>query len=106
MKSILLAALILSVFSFKSLWFDTILDSGDALTDDQILDIYQDWLLYYKKNLNDLPETFGAKYQTFKQKVRDILEHNSDKSQTYIKGLNEYSDMTDEEFNRFYLMDP
>jgi len=60
MKSIVLFILLISVFSFKSVRWDSKLDSGAPLSDDEILDIYQDWLLQYKQNLNELPETFGT----------------------------------------------
>ena len=42
----------------------------------------------YKTDLNDLQETFGARYQIFKGKVQEILAHNSDPEKTYTKGLN------------------
>jgi len=48
MKSILLLILFISVLSFKSLRWDSKLDSGVSLSDDEILDVYQDWLLHYK----------------------------------------------------------
>ena len=40
--------------------------------------------------------------QVFADKVKDIIAHNTDDTNTWIKGINEYSDMTDEEFFDYF----
>ncbi len=38
----------------------------------------------------------------FAAKIKDIIDHNTDPSKNWKKGLNEYSDMTDAEFNDYF----
>jgi len=38
----------------------------------------------------------------FEDKVREIVAHNSNPNSTWMKGVNEYSDMTDEEFADYF----
>lgn len=44
----------------------------------------------------------------FFQKVKDIIAHNTNPSYTWKKGLSEYSDLTNEEFNDYFhiIKDP
>lgn len=41
----------------------------------------------------------------FETKVRDIAQHNANPNLAWKKGLNEYSDLTDEEFNSYFNFD-
>lgn len=43
------------------------------------------------------------RFQIYKQNVAEIKKHNSDPSQTYKKGENQFTDLTTEEFQRRYL---
>ncbi len=38
----------------------------------------------------------------FETKVKEIITHNSQPNVTFYKGLNEYSDLTDEEFADYF----
>ena len=38
----------------------------------------------------------------FEAKLREIVTHNSNPNSTWVKGINEYSDMTDEEFSDYF----
>jgi len=42
--------------------------------------------------------------QTFAENLEKIIEHNSNGKSAYVKGLNKFSDMTDEEFMAYYRM--
>lgn len=44
----------------------------------------------------------GNRKSIFKAKVQEIIEHNQQASNTYKKGLNAFSDMTDEEFVDYF----
>jgi len=38
----------------------------------------------------------------FAQKVKEIISHNTNPTAAWKKGLNEYSDMTEEEFTAYF----
>jgi len=44
----------------------------------------------------------GLRYTIFKEEVQNIIVHNADTTQSWKKGLNQYSDMTFEEFKQHY----
>jgi cathepsin H len=51
---------------------------------------------YYKDVSN------AARKEIFAAKLRDIIQHNSNPSMNWQKGLNEYSDMSDLEFTNYF----
>lgn len=46
----------------------------------------------------------SQRMQTFAENLEKIIEHNSNGKSAYVKGLNKFSDMTDEEFMAYYRM--
>ena len=67
--------------------------------------MYRDWLEIYKEGLFN-PKEAMEKFSVFKLKAYDIISHNKDETQTWTKGLNAWSDLTDSEFEELYpLMD-
>ena len=64
--------------------------------------MYKEWLQYYGKDVSELqtPERF----ETFKTNIKNVREHNM-KGLSYTKGVNQYSDLTFEEFKEWYLME-
>jgi len=46
------------------------------------------------------PNAEVARYAIWKQKLREIVEHNSNSKHTYKKGLNHFSDLTHEEYRQ------
>jgi cathepsin L len=44
----------------------------------------------------------GDRRAIFEENVRDIVAHNSGRDQTWQKGVNAFSEMTDEEFVQYY----
>ena len=38
----------------------------------------------------------------FENVLKDIIAHNSNPDNTWIKGINEYSDLSDEEFIKYF----
>jgi len=56
----------------------------------------------YAKIYADLAEEQYRK-TIFLRNIIKIEEHNADKTQTYTKGINQFSDLTDEEFKAQYL---
>lgn len=102
-SSILILISVLSLtLAFKSARFESLLETGAPLTDDQTLDLYNEWLVYYEKPLTNLQETMGSRFSIFKEEVESIVKHNADDSQSWKKGLNAFSDMTFDEFKTYY----
>lgn len=46
--------------------------------------------------------SFFERQSNFQDKVQEVIAHNSDPTSTWKKGINEFSDMTDAEFNEYY----
>lgn len=110
MKYILLLAFVCVALSFdmgspqEKSW-EAHLSGEKALSDIDMNLMYRDWLDHYGKDLTNqitLPTTFGVRFSNFKNKVQQIIAHNSDKTQGWTKGLNQFSDMTDEKFEDYY----
>ena len=57
-----------------------------------------DFLNHYSKDMSDQTKTM-ERFSVFKSKAREIIAFNKDKSNTWEMGINEWSDITDEEFN-------
>merc|ERR1719228_77870 len=63
--------------------------------------VWEDWKLEYGKVYS--AEEEPARYATWLTSKEEIDLHNADYEQTYTVGLNEWSDMTQEEFEEVYL---
>ncbi|KAJ9166276.1 hypothetical protein P3X46_021052 [Hevea brasiliensis] len=70
-------------------------------TDDEVMAIYEDWLVKNGKAYNALGER-ERRLQVFKDNLRFIDEHNSE-NRTYRVGLNRFADLTNEEYRSMYL---
>ncbi|CDW81400.1 cathepsin h [Stylonychia lemnae] len=87
--------------------FAHILDGTSAVTLDDIEVMYSKFVQQYKQQMNYSPSS-QFKSQTidrkmiFAQKVQEIIKHNTAPSVSYKKGLNPFSDMTEEEFVSYY----
>lgn len=67
------------------------------LTENRAREIYHKFSVVYQKSKSE------DKFKVFHDKLKDIIKHNKDVSKTYKKGINQFSDLTDEEFNESYL---
>lgn len=74
-------------------------------TDDEVMALYEEWMLEHGKVYNGLGEKV-ERFEIFKDNLRYIEGHNSLPNQTYKLGLNQFSDLTDEEFESIYLGSP
>ncbi|KAF2309768.1 hypothetical protein GH714_005059 [Hevea brasiliensis] len=70
-------------------------------TDDEVMAIYEDWLVKNGKAYNALGER-ERRFQVFKDNLRFIDEHNSE-NRTYRVGLNRFADLTNEDYRSMYL---
>jgi len=66
-------------------------------TDETLLDMYHDFLTHYEKDLTDKAATM-ERFSIFKQNLRSIISFNKDISNTWEMGVNEWTDLTDAEF--------
>lgn len=67
--------------------------------------MYLDFLTHYEKDVSD-EKGAALRFTVFKKKVQEIMEFNKVKSNTWEKGLNKWSDQTDEEFNEIFPLLP
>lgn len=70
-------------------------------TDDEVMAIYEEWLVKHGKNYNALGER-DRRFQVFKDNLRFIDEHNS-WNHSFRVGLNRFADLTNEEYRSMYL---
>uniref|UniRef100_A0A164VP15 Actinidain n=1 Tax=Daucus carota subsp. sativus TaxID=79200 RepID=A0A164VP15_DAUCS len=71
-------------------------------THDELLSIYESWLVKHHKNYNAL----GAKekrFEIFKDNLRFIDEHNKGVNQSFKLGLNKFADLSNEEYKSMFL---
>jgi C1A family cysteine protease len=73
-----------------------------------ILNIDSEWdrftafLERFHKKYETLKE-FEERFEIFKENVKHIFDHNSDKLQNYTLGINQFSDLTSNEFTEKYI---
>jgi len=88
--------------------FHHVLSGKESLTDAHIDQMYTQFLDEYKDASGRTPSHSFLKSskqdrkQIFANKVTEIIEHNTDPEQTYVKGVNSYSDMTEQEFTSMF----
>ncbi|XP_009775102.1 low-temperature-induced cysteine proteinase-like [Nicotiana sylvestris] len=71
-------------------------------TDDEVMSLYESWLVEHKKVYNALGEK-DKRFQIFKDNLRYIDEHNSVPDKSYKLGLTQFADLTNEEYKSIYL---
>ena len=71
-------------------------------TDDEVMSMYESWLVKHGKNYNALGEK-EKRFQIFKDNLRFIDEHNNSQDRTFTVGLNRFADLTNEEYRSMYL---
>ncbi|XP_074313172.1 cysteine proteinase mucunain-like [Silene latifolia] len=72
-------------------------------SNDDVLAIYEKWLVHHGKNYNALGEK-EKRFEIFKDNLKFIDEHNSgSESKSYELGLNKFADLTNEEFRAKYF---
>lgn len=67
-----------------------------------VLDLYSVWKIQFNKTLLSAEEN-NVKLGVFYENYKKIISHNEDTNRTYDLGLNEFMDLTHEQFANFYL---
>lgn len=71
-------------------------------TDNEVMDLYEAWLVEHGKSYNGLGEK-DKRFEIFKDNLRYIDEQNSVANRTYKLGLNRFADLTNDEYRSMYL---
>ncbi|KAL3340420.1 hypothetical protein AABB24_028850 [Solanum stoloniferum] len=75
---------------------------GAGGTDDEVMSLYESWLVEHKKVYNALGEK-DKRFQIFKDNLKYIDEHNAMPEKSYKLGLTKFADLTNEEYRSIYL---
>ncbi|KAL6961451.1 cathepsin L [Sarracenia purpurea var. burkii] len=104
MAAITILLLLFFFLSLSSATDFSIIDSiqkSPSRSDEEVKEIYRDWLVKHGKVNNGLEET-QKRFEIFKDNLRFIDEHNSE-NRSYKLGLNRFADLTNEEYRSTYL---
>ncbi|PSS16062.1 Actinidain like [Actinidia chinensis var. chinensis] len=71
-------------------------------TNDKVIAMFESWLIRHGKSYNALGEK-ERRFEIFKENLRFVDEHNADMNRSYRVGLNQFADLTDEEYRSMYL---
>lgn len=101
-----MAFLIFAIFTLSSALDMSIVSynlvhESSSRTDDEVMAIYEAWLVKHGKVYNALGEK-EKRFQIFKDNLRFIDEHNA-QDRPYKVGLNRFADLTNEEYRSTYL---
>ena len=82
-----------------------ILNGSEPLNEELIDRIYARFVQEYRQNkVNKFLETDVDRRTIFANKIRAFIQHNTDSSQTWKKGINRYSYWTRQEFKQYYRL--
>lgn len=98
MGKTVITTLLLALFSSLSYAIDmSIIDYKDK----EVM-IYEKWLAEHGKVYNALGEK-DKRFEIFKDNLRFIEDHNNSENRTYKVGLNQFADLTNEEYRAMFL---
>jgi len=95
----------LSFFIFSTMFVTNIVSLGTSFN---ILNIENEWSRFslylekFNKKYESLKE-FEERFSIFKENVKNIMEHNLDRSQNFTMGINQFTDLTSNEFKKKYI---
>ncbi|KAK9690912.1 hypothetical protein RND81_09G162800 [Saponaria officinalis] len=77
--------------------------SSPPRTNEDLMRIYESWLVHHRKNYNALGEK-EKRFEIFKDNLAFVDEHNNNRGESsYELGLNKFADLTNEEFRSMYF---
>lgn len=89
-------------FLFCLLLTSTYATSVEKRTEEEARSTYELWLVHHGKNYNALGEK-ERRFKIFYDNLMFIDEHNLSGNRTYKVGLNQFADLTNEEYRSMYL---
>ncbi len=75
------------------------------VNDDEVSSAFEEFVQTYRRDYASAEET-DKRRAIFESNYRKIVVHNRDPSQTCQLGVNQFADLSDEEFERMYLSKP
>lgn len=105
--SMLVAALLTVSFAISTAATDFSVINDDVAgkpfmrSDEQVKGLYEQWLARHGKAYNGIVEK-DERFGIFKDNLKFIDEHNTE-NRTYKVGLNQFADLTNEEYKSMYL---
>ena len=79
----------------------THVDKSSSRTDEEVMGLYEAWLVKHGKVYNALGEK-EKRFEIFKDNLLFIDQHNAE-NRSYKLGLNRFADLTNEEYRGMYL---
>ena len=76
--------------------------SGSGRTDEEVMALYEEWPVKHGKSYNGLGER-DNRFESFKVDLRYKDEQNTLPNRTYQLGLNQFADLSNEEYCSTYL---
>lgn len=95
----ILSSILFSIYSSSSV--AKMIDNVD-ITEDFIWEHFKSFEERFQKKYENF-EVMHERFDIFKTNLLEIQRHNSDKSQNFTKGINQFTDLTPDEFNKKYL---
>ncbi|XP_057468703.1 actinidain-like [Actinidia eriantha] len=71
-------------------------------TNGEVIAMFESWLVRHRKSYNALGEK-ERRFEIFKENLRFVDKHNADMDRSYRVGLNQFADLTSEEYPSMYL---
>ncbi|GFZ10148.1 granulin repeat cysteine protease family protein [Actinidia rufa] len=71
-------------------------------TNDEVIAMFESWLVRHRKSYNALGEK-ERRFEIFKENLSFVDKHNADMDRSYRVGLNQFADLTGEEYKSMYL---
>lgn len=78
----------------------TVLKNGEGL--DHIYEMFDNFMIKHRKNYFN-KEEFHFRRELYVQRLIENFEHNRQPGVTWFKDINRFSDLTEDEFKRYYL---
>ena len=93
---------VLSIFSVISCFFVGTLVSANNIEEQYDLSQFKLFQRLFNKDYNTL-EDFQYRFSVFRQNLREIVLHNLEQKANFTLGVNQFSDLTSEEFQYSYV---
>ncbi len=105
-KILLLAMCVLGTFTgttaITNLRGTTDYELSSPMTKNDMQAQFETFQVKYKKKYSD-SEEIKYRFEVFRSNLKDIVEHNMNSNDTFVKGINQFTDLTANEFKKFVI---